>query len=324
MKIAYLYLRVSTDEQALNGFSLGYQEDVLRHYCLVNNIQIRQTISEDFSAKNFQRPEWSAMLIRLKKNKTERPDYILFTKWDRFSRNAADAYSMIKVLQKLGVEPQAVEQPLDLSIPENKILLAFYLVAPEVENDRRSINVKTAMHKAKLEGRWMSTAPIGYVNRTSTSGQKYIAPQEPAASLLKEAFEHIAQRQFNIHQAYKIAIAKGLVCSLTNFCRALRSTVYCGKIIVVNQRNQHPTIVEGKHDKIISELTFNEVQHVINRKKNKHRSFVNGHSANEMLQFEGFLYCPVCKTKTHRQRLPWQNKALLLLSLWMWFSNKSR
>jgi site-specific DNA recombinase len=78
-----------------------------------------------------------------------------------------------------------VEQPLDLSIPENKILLAFYLVTPEVENDRRSINVKTAMHKAKLEGRWMGTAPIGYANRTSASGQKYIAPHEPAASLLK-------------------------------------------------------------------------------------------------------------------------------------------
>jgi site-specific DNA recombinase len=72
---------------------------------------------------------------------------------------------------------------------------------------------------------------------------------------------------------------------------------YCGKIIVVNQRNQHPTIVEGKHVKIISDLTFNEVQKVINRKKNKRHSFINGHSGNEMLPFRGFLYCPICKQK---------------------------
>lgn len=297
MKRANLYLRVSTDEQALNGFSLGYQEDVLRQYCQINNIQVLQIISEEFSAKNFQRPEWSSLLLRLKNKKIDRPNYILFTKWDRFSRNAADAYSMIIVLKQLGVEPQAVEQPLNLSVPENKLLLAFYLVAPEVENDRRSINVKTAMHKAKLEGRWMGTAPIGYVNKTSASGQKYIVPHEPAASLLKEAFGHISQKQFNIHQAYKIAIAKGLVCSLTNFCHALRSPVYCGKIIVANHHNQHPTIVEGRHDKIISEVMFNEVQNVINRRKNKKHSFVNGHSANEMLPFRGFLYCPNCKQK---------------------------
>ena len=41
---------------------------------------------------------------------------------------------MINQLNKLGVEPQAIEQPLDLNIPENKIMLAFYLAAPEVEN----------------------------------------------------------------------------------------------------------------------------------------------------------------------------------------------
>jgi hypothetical protein len=47
---------------------------------------------------------------------------------------------MISVLMKLEIEPQAVEQPLNLEIPENKIMLAFYLAAPEVENDRRALN----------------------------------------------------------------------------------------------------------------------------------------------------------------------------------------
>lgn len=83
-------------------------------------------------------------------------DVILFLKWDRFSRNAGDAYQMISILRKLGVEPQAVEQPLDLAIPENKLMLAFYLAAPEVENDRRALNVTYGMQKARKEGRWMA------------------------------------------------------------------------------------------------------------------------------------------------------------------------
>jgi hypothetical protein len=55
---------------------------------------------------------------------------------------------MINVLRKFGVEPQAIEQPLDLSIPENKMMLAFYLAAPEVENDRWALNVFYGMRRA--------------------------------------------------------------------------------------------------------------------------------------------------------------------------------
>ncbi len=43
-------------------------------------------------------------------------DLVLFTKWDRFSRNAADAYHMFNVLGRFGIEAQAIEQPLGLDI----------------------------------------------------------------------------------------------------------------------------------------------------------------------------------------------------------------
>lgn len=107
---------------------------------------------------------------------------LLFTKWDRFSRNTTDAYQTIRTLNDYGVELQATEQPLNLDIPENKMMLAIYLAAPEVENDRRAMNVSHGMRRAKKEGRWMGGAPIGYVNKISEAGDKYICPQEPQAS----------------------------------------------------------------------------------------------------------------------------------------------
>ena len=137
---ADLYIRVSTDEQADKGYSQRDQEEHLKKYCENNQIKIRRVIFEDHSAKTFNRPEWIDLLLDLKSKKS-RVDLILFTKWERFSRNAGDAYQMINTLRKLGAEPQAIEQPLDLSVPENKLMLAFYLAAPEVENDRRPLNV---------------------------------------------------------------------------------------------------------------------------------------------------------------------------------------
>ena len=171
MKKADLYIRVSTDEQADKGYSQRDQEERLRRYCENNSIVVGQIIYEDYSAKTFNRPEWIKLLDTLKK-KSSKTNLLLFTKWDRFSRNAGDAYQMINILKKFNVEPQAIEQPLDLSIPENKMMLAIYLAAPEVENDRRALNTYYGMRRARKEGRLMGRAPYGYVNKITENGKK--------------------------------------------------------------------------------------------------------------------------------------------------------
>lgn len=125
MKTTIIYIRVSTDEQAQKGYSQRSEEEKLSKYCKYNQIEIAQTVFEDHSAKNFERPAWAAMMKHLNMNKSTRPQLILFTRWDRFCRNTANAYYMISQLQKLSIETQATDQPLDMSVPENKALLAM-------------------------------------------------------------------------------------------------------------------------------------------------------------------------------------------------------
>ena len=64
---------------------------------------------------------------------------MIFTTWDRFSRNLSDAIVMIDKLANNGIELIAVQQPIDLSIPQNKLFLAIYLSVPEIENTRKQI-----------------------------------------------------------------------------------------------------------------------------------------------------------------------------------------
>lgn len=71
MKKADLYIRVSTDEQADKGYSQRDQEERLRRYCENNNIKVGQIIYEDYSAKTFNRPEWSKLLDTLKKKELQ-------------------------------------------------------------------------------------------------------------------------------------------------------------------------------------------------------------------------------------------------------------
>lgn len=296
MQTACLYIRVSTDEQAQKGFSQRSQEERLLKYCLLCDIQVVETIFEDFSAKTFNRPQWTKLIAKWRNNRLSLPSMVLFTKWDRFSRNIADAYFMIGKLQKLSVQPQAIEQMLDFTIPEHKIMLAVYLAAAEVENDRLALNVSQGMHKAKAEGRWPGRAPIGYSNRITAMGEKYITPHEPESTMIRKAFEAIASNTFSTHYIYQQAVLHGLKCSRSHFWELIRNPVYCGRVLVPQFGKEKQHIVKGLHEKLISVVLFEQVQDILNAKGRTKRPQTE---VPDQMPLRGFLLCPVCnKTLT--------------------------
>ena len=296
MRKADLYIRVSTDEQADKGYSQRDQEERLRKYCEIKGIPIRSVYIEDHSAKSFKRPEWQKYLSNLRKSKNSKAGaLLLFTKWDRFSRNAGDAYQTINQLRTFGVEPGAIEQPLDLTIPENKIMLAFYLAAPEVENDRRALNVFHGMRRAKKEGRYMGTAPLGYINKISEDKRKHIALHEFEAPVLKWAFDQILANNFNTEQIWKMVgekvNGKGRF-SKNNFWVALRNPLYCGKIFIPPYKEEQGHFVAGQHQPLISEKMFADVQDILDGRKRVIKPKI---VAMENLPLRGFLKCPKCE-----------------------------
>ena len=296
MRKADLYIRVSTDEQADKGYSQRDQEERLRKYCEIKGIPIRNVYIEDHSAKSFKRPEWQKYLSNLRNSKNSKAGaLLLFTKWDRFSRNAGDAYQTISQLRTFGVEPGAIEQPLDLTIPENKIMLAFYLAAPEVENDRRALNVFHGMRRAKKEGRYMGTAPLGYSNKISEDKRKHIALHEFEAPVLKWAFEQILANNFNTEQIWKMVRkkvdGKGRF-SKNNFWVALRNPLYCGKIFIPPYKDEQGYFVAGQHQPLISEKMFVDVQDILDGRKRVIKPKI---VAKESLPLRGFLKCPKCE-----------------------------
>jgi site-specific DNA recombinase len=303
-KIADLYIRVSTDEQAEKGFSQRNQEEMLRKYCSINQIQIRNVIYEDHSAKTFNRPQWKKFLAEVKKYKNK-INLVLFMKWDRFSRNAGDAYQMINVLRKLGIEPQAIEQPLDLSVPENKMMLAFYLAAPEVENDRRALNTFQGLRRGKKEGRHMGMAPYGYANKVTEDGKKYIAIVPEKATKLIWIFEQVARNVFSTESIYQMAKDKGLILSKSNLWVILRNPLYCGKIVVPKYRDEEERWVNGQHDAIISDGLFYRVQNVLDSKARTYRPKIK---TIENFPLRGFFLCPQCGQKLTGSKCKGRNK----------------
>lgn len=290
MKKAILYIRVSTDEQAERGHSLAYQEEKLRMYCQLKGIEVVQLFKEDYSAKTFERPEIKKMLAFLKSNRNL-IDQMLFIKWDRFSRNAGDAYAMIKTLHKLGVEPHATEQPLDLSVPENKTMLALYLTIPEVENDRRALNTISGMRRARREGRFLGVAPKGYLNKRDDRNKPILEIDPVVSVYIKRAFAEVEKGIRPVFTVLRELRTEGFESSKSNFWRILTNPIYYGGVEIPAFKDEKYEIVKGIHEAIVSKEQYENVQDVLFQRK---RIVPVNNMRREEYPLRGNIQCSKC------------------------------
>ena len=282
--------RVSSDEQAL-GYSLGIQKENLLTYCQKNDLDVIYEFKEDHSAKNFNRPAFNEFLLYLKKNKGK-IDILLFTSWDRFSRNIMDALIMIDKLKQLGVTVRAIEQPIDLTVPENLMMLAMYLVIPEIDNSRRSIKIKGGIRAALKAGRWPFNAPLGYRNTRDEKNKTNIIHTKDAPHI-KCAFEKCSTGTSQVELLLFLK-KKGIRISRSYLSALLRNKVYAGFINIPESGDEFAETIRGLHEPIITEALFNKVQKLLVDnivKKNKPKF-----SSKRMeLPLRGNLICSKCR-----------------------------
>ena len=286
------YIRVSTEEQKKMGYSLEHQSMVMGKYCEIRNGKLLKEFADNHSAKTFDRPEWNKLMAYVKANKNI-VDEIIFLRWDRFSRNIKEALEIIAELRKYGVTVNAVEQPLDLDNCEAKIMLSLYLSIGEVENDKNSIRTTEATRKAKLEGCWMGSAPLGYDNYRIGKHATLI-PNEKAVHV-KKAFQEVTKNVYSIDEVRKQMIAKKeITLSKQAFLNMLRNIVYIGKIFVSEYKKEASIIVKGQHEALISDAVFYSVQEVLAGKKKK---YISKRSIDEIVYLRNHLLCPKCGRK---------------------------
>jgi site-specific DNA recombinase len=293
MKKAIIISRVSSDEQKKKGYSLGMQEESLAKHCHKESIEIVKMYREDHSAKNFDRPEWKKLMVYVKANR-KNIDYIMFTTWDRFSRNISEALLVIDKLRSFGVEPIAIEQQLDLSIPETKAMLALYLVMPEIDNDRRSIKVKEGMRGSLKAGRWSCKAPYGYSNKRDEHGKAIIVPDDNA-KWIRHIFNEVVKDTPQAH-IRKIGLKNGLAISKNAMSHLLRNHVYRGKIVVPAFKDEPLQLIDGIHQPIIQDELFFKVQNKLIA-SNKKRNLPKSYKYKNELPLRGNITCSKCDNK---------------------------
>lgn len=286
-KNVVLYTRVSTDEQAEKNLSIPSQIEKLKAFCRNKGWNVLKIYEEDYSAwKTFDRPEYNKLKTYVQENK-KKVDYVLFIQWSRFSRNISQAFAELDNLKKMGIEANAIEQWVDLSIPETAYLLAIYLAAPQVENERLSLRVKAAIVQGLKQGKWMGRAPYGYYNDKTT---KLILPDPKASEIVAYAFNMFSKGVYTIEEVRRMANEKGLKLQKQQFINMLSNPLYIGKIYLKPIGGEPEQYIKGLHSPIVDDEIFFKVQDILNGKRKPYQ----GKTKGEELPLKGYLICPDC------------------------------
>jgi len=107
MKTAILYARVAqANEQAMTKVTAQFEE--LDAFCLEKSIEVIGSYYDIDSGATFDRKRFTDILNAIQSG-TKKPDVILVTRWDRFSRSLSGSLAMIKTLRSFGVKVKSLQ-----------------------------------------------------------------------------------------------------------------------------------------------------------------------------------------------------------------------
>ena len=134
MQKAFIYCRVSTEEQANEGHSLDTQEKFCRKFAEGSGYQVAEVFKDEGkSGTNINRPALQDLLTKCQQDKSIAS--VLVQETDRLARNTKDHLTIRAILQKAGVKLVSVAQPMLDDSPEGKMIDTIIASVNQFQSD---------------------------------------------------------------------------------------------------------------------------------------------------------------------------------------------
>ena len=163
--VAGIYIRVSTEDQAREGFSLGEQEEKLRQLCKYKDFEIYKVYKDaGISAKNMKdRPAFQEMLEDMKSGKL---NYIVAYKLDRVTRSVRDLEVLISTLEQYHCYLICDRDDVNTSTANGRFFVRMLTVLSQLEIEIVSERTKFGLNGAIKSGHIPGKCPFGYYRDT--------------------------------------------------------------------------------------------------------------------------------------------------------------
>ena len=308
-KIIAIYTRVSTIEQAEEGYSNDEQERLLTNWCNKNGYEIYKCYSDrGISGKDIKhRP---ALKELLKDAEEKKFDMVISWKINRISRRLSDVLKIVDIFEKNNITFKSYSEPFETDTPAGKMQFQMMALIGEFERGTIAQNVEMGMCAKARAGEWCGGRVLGYdlvpIDDIQTGKRRKtkLIINEKEAEVVRIIFNEYANGKGYKAITNKInklgyKTKKGNNFSVGSIKDILTNPVYIGKVRYnVRQNwsekrrrniNANPIITDGIHDSIIEESLWDKVQAVLESKKGKPARIYDG-----KFPLTGILKCPKC------------------------------
>lgn len=289
MKRAAIYIRVSTQEQAQEGYSIGEQKERLIAYCKAHDwIVVNVYVDGGYSGSNLNRPG-----IQKLTTETGKFDIVLVYKLDRLSRSQRDTLYLIEeIFLPNKVDFVSMQENFDTSSPLGKAMIGLLAVFAQLEREQikeRTRMGKMARAKAGLH-HGSGYIPIGY---NYQDGKLVINVYE--AEQVKKIYKWYLEGE-SFQGIASLLRSKGYTNRYSSYSHwstvrsILRNPTYTGRL------HYGDVVVENAHEAIITDEQFQAVQSMI---ANRHEIYGKNSFKSKYL-LTGIIFCGKCGARYFR------------------------
>ena len=282
-KIAGIYIRVSTEDQAREGFSLPEQEKRLRAMCEYKGYEIYKTYKDaGISAKTGnKRPAFEELKEDIVNKKC---NTIVVLKLDRLTRSVYDWENIMKFLEENNAYLDCANDDINTTNANGRMVARLLTTVSQNEIERTSERTKIGLAGAIKVGNIPNKAPLGYKHV-----DKKLVPNPLTKDIAVRIFDlyYEGKSYFNIATIYN----EEKVLGKTNWndstiLRIIENEIYKGDY-VHGKKTNNPTYYENVVEPLISKEKWEECQ--VQKKKNS-----RNYKRDKEYLFLQKLRCPKC------------------------------
>lgn len=254
---AALYIRVSTEEQAQEGYSLDGQSECLHEYCRRTGCNIYKLYRDDgISAKNINdRPGLLEMLADAENGLF---DLIIVWKLNRLTRSVHDLSCVELILNNRCIFLKSCTEDFDSSTPSGRMIMYMLCVIAQYDLDSISENVRMGMQNRAKKGLRTCNQVLGY----NIGGKDKLKINPEESVWIKFIFEKYLECK-NLSAVARICRERGFLGKRKSpphpysIAKILSNPIYCG------YNHYSGAVYRGFHESIIDVDTFNAVQKIL-------------------------------------------------------------
>ena len=281
-RIAIIWTRVSTKEQAENNLSLETQEKACRDYANKHGIEVEKLMGGTNESAKQEGKLYNEMISYVSSHK--HINTILVYSFDRFSRAGAEAIVTKAFLKSKGISVISVTQPTDPDSTSGTFMENMIFIFNQFENNLRKEKCTAGMIECLERGDWYSKPPMGY-EKDNASASKHSLRINAEGTLIAKAFRWKADEELSDMEVIERLKALGLLLSKQQLSNIFHNPFYCGKI---RHHLLGDKIVNGNHPAITDEETFNKVNGI-----QTHSGYTHSAGTPE-IPLKQHLICPEC------------------------------